>query len=164
MRFLTLLLVLFMSSIATAHSAKSDCELTFASPELKPHFWLEGDVAKGLAVDYFRLIEQRTQCRFSFEIKPWKRVLHEIKTGRVDATIGYYNEVRSEFAYFPNDHFQHQSLFLYSRSDSKESYSIEKLQSQNKSLLYLQYWYLGELSSVLAKKPNLSLPTPDPQV
>ena len=155
-------LLLLLLSAALPTTAQAQCQLTFASPTLKPHFWLEDNKPKGLAVDYFREIEKHSGCRFKFQVKPWKRVLHEVELGNIDTSIGYYNRERSTFAHFPRRYFQRQSFHLYSRQDEKQVYNLAGMLEAGKPVLYLEHWYLGNLNKILAEHSALALPTPNP--
>jgi len=150
--FIGPLLILIYPSLINA------CQLVYASPILEPHFWEEENKAKGLSVDFLNLVAQKANCDIQYQAKPWKRVMHEMRSGKVDLTIGFYAKEREEFARYSQAKFGEYNFYIFTKPSVEPVKSIKDLYAKNKNLLYPKNWYLGKLKSEIQSSKELAVP------
>jgi ABC-type amino acid transport substrate-binding protein len=134
------------------------CELTVATPNIPPHFWTENGKAKGLTVDFLNLVAQQSGCQFTYKAKPWKRVLHELTNGGVDMTVAFHSESREGFAYYSTAKFGQYQFYIFSLDPNNKRQSVDSLYAEQKKLMYLKDWYLGDLKQKIVSKADLAMP------
>ena len=148
----SLLLVICTWSVARA------CVLTVATPDIPPHFWVDNGKAQGLTVDFFNLVAKQSGCEISYQAKPWKRVLHQLNTGGVDMTIGFYTQSREQFARYSNAKFGKYQFYIFAAGVKNQNLTVNSLYAQQKKLMYLKHWYLGTLKQQIIAEPSLAMP------
>ncbi len=134
------------------------CELVFASGSSEPFLWQENKRYKGIAVDLFKLISADSGCEVSFQIKPWKRVLHELNKGTVDMTLAFHNIKREQYSRYAEEGVGEFAFYLYTKPTLNKIKNIEDLFAQKKSLMYLKNWYLGKLKPKVLAHSQSSFP------
>jgi len=134
------------------------CQLIYASPILEPHFWEEENQPKGLSVDFLNIVAQKANCDIQYQAKPWKRVMYEMRSGKVDLSIGFYAKSREEFARYSQAKFGEYNFYIFTKPSVEPVKSIKDLYARNKNLLYPKNWHLGKLKSEIQSSKELAVP------
>lgn len=81
-----------------------DSHLTIVFEDYPPYEYVQDNKVKGINMDITREAFKRMGVTVSFEPRPWKRALLELKQGEILAlSSGFINEERLEFAIFPSE-------------------------------------------------------------
>lgn len=155
-KLLTVGLTLFFSALTS--STLFGCELRYASPSIEPHFWKKDGQHTGIAVDFLNLVAAQSNCKISYQIKPWKRVMHEMQQGSVDITIGFYAPSRESFARYSSAKFGDYEFVIFAKTTMPKIANIVHLYSQQYKLLYLKNWFLGSLKPDILSGSELAMP------
>ncbi|MGF1741868.1 transporter substrate-binding domain-containing protein [Vibrio profundum] len=74
-------------------------QITFAAMEgFIPYSWTSSGQKTGIDIEIIQLLSKKTNIPIAVRLTPWKRVLHETKSGHVDGGIAFFKtEERENF-------------------------------------------------------------------
>ncbi len=139
------------------------CELTFATPTLKPHFWVENVIPKGIVKDFFDQVSIKTGCAIQYRQTPWKRVVREIEHGKTDFTIGFYNQDRRRFARYTQKPYGQNRFFLFGQKQQGKYRGLEDFFKKGQKLLYPTGWWTGSLGKIVERHKEHVINAPLPK-
>lgn len=84
-RLLTFVFICLSGSANTAFAAKNTMVFCYEDTDIRP--W-QTRAGSGLSFDLLNEVSSRTNIKFSYVARPWKRCLNEVKTNQVDGAIG----------------------------------------------------------------------------
>lgn len=84
-RLLTFVFICLSGSANTAFAAKNTMVFCYEDTDIRP--W-QTRAGSGLSFDLLNEVSSRTNIKFSYVARPWKRCLNEVKTNQADGAIG----------------------------------------------------------------------------
>ena len=117
--------ICFWLFIGLCHASPADT-LQFRTLENPPLEYLEDDRVAGLAADLVREATRRTGHEADIRIRPWKRVLLEVRKGTADAAFNAgRNPERSQYALFSEEVLVEERYVLFAHSQLELPQSLD---------------------------------------
>lgn len=108
-----------------------DAVLPIVFEDYPPYEYIEGGEIRGMNMDIIREAFKRMGVRASFEPRPWKRALFQLKNGEILAlSSGFRTSDREQFAVFPDAPLGMETNVIIARTGSDVTIrSLEDLKS-----------------------------------
>lgn len=106
----------------TAFGADRACAFTVVFESYPPYEFYQGTELVGIDVDIVREAASRLGKEVTFEERPWKRAMDEVREGQVDAIISLFKtDERQEFLYFPTENLSVEKVVIMANPDNPVS-------------------------------------------
>jgi len=100
MKTISVYMSLFISLMLVPVSVNAQIVLA-AMEDFTPYSWVESGKQTGIDVEVIQLLSQKSGIPITVRLTPWKRVVHDTKSGRVDGAIAMFkSDEREGFAIF----------------------------------------------------------------
>lgn len=141
-------------------STCAECQLTMSWEPWPPFQYQDAEEKiKGVDIELTKSVMQHMGCDLQLQHMPWKRVMHEIESGRLEMSAGAsITPERKEFAYF-SEPYRRESFFPYVRKGETKKYPIERLEdikTHNLRLGVVRGYHYGEAYERLMKDAAFS--------
>lgn len=105
--------------LSTEAGERSDPGLVIAFDNYAPYHYWDGNIPKGLNIELINELFSRINKKAHYIRRPWKRSLHDLKTGEVAALCaGMKNPEREKYSYYPSRHLSLETNWVISLAES----------------------------------------------
>jgi len=120
--------VLVMSFVALNVALAQECKLNVGWDSWKPYQYInENNELKGFDIELITAVLNNMGCKLNLDQMPWKRLLREVKNGRIDIAAGVtITAERKQWGYF-SKHYREETRVLFVLAESFEKYKLNSL-------------------------------------
>lgn len=143
MKHFILRLILFLCLIPFSYNVKASDLTVGVSSGYPPYYFESKGKFTGICIDLVNAVAHEIGIKVHYEAYPWKRLLHNAKTGKIDAIMPLFRtQEREKYLYFEGLDLIHETNNLFISAQSPTSYqgSFEDL-SQYKIGVIIDYSY-----------------------
>lgn len=92
-------------AIPIAAAEAAECSLTLGMEDWPPNLFMDSQgKPAGIDVEIIAAVAARAGCGLSFIEARWKRIIHDVRVGKIDIAVAYFKPERKEFGRFAKAH------------------------------------------------------------
>ena len=146
----------FALAVAIPFSATkaAECSLTLGMEDWPPNLFTDSQGRPaGIDVEIIRAVTARAGCRLNFIEARWKRIIHDVRVGKMDIAVAYFKQERTGFGRFTRAHREEINALYVRKGRHGEFRDLESFLGAGLRLGIVRGVFYGDAPGRLFRSP-----------